>query len=200
MKKSIERNTTKSSTSTTVTTKQEQKGFFLRGAEWLLSRLPVLKYRYMNWSKIKKIIIGYLMWLIVLPIIPIAVTAILYSRDPEGFKKSPLLPIMSAIIVAWMGGFGYVASQTPITDGTSMASVKEKADGETKVVNDSKDAVASNESKAKIANQKTSKPTNGKKFENCTDAFNQGVFDIKRNNPSYERRLDRDNDGIACEK
>lgn len=180
--------------------KKEEKGFFLKGAEWLLSRLPWFKYKYLNWTKTKRIVVGYLMWLIVLPIIPIVVTAILYARDPQGFKKSPMFPVMSAIIIAWLGAFGWVASQSPVTDGTSLASVKEQSDGEKEVVNDSKDAVASDAAKQKIAKQKSSKATNGKKFKNCTDAFEQGVFDIKRNDKSYERRLDRDNDGIACEK
>lgn len=37
-------------------------------------------------------------------------------------------------------------------------------------------------------------------FKNCTDAWNHGVFDIPRTSPDYARKLDRDNDGIGCEK
>ena len=59
---------------------------------------------------------------------------------------------------------------------------------------------ASAESKNKIASQTESKDSKGRKFVNCTAAFDAGVFNIKRSNASYEPRLDRDSDGIACEK
>lgn len=169
-------------------------------AVWILSRFPGVRYKYQNWSRGKRIFIAILCYLVALPIIPIGVTVWLYLKDPEGFKKSPLMPIMAAVIAAWFGGFGWVASQTPIADGTPYASVKAQADGESSASNADPAAVPSQAAKDKIATQSTSKPTNGKKFENCTAAFEAGVFDIKRNDPSYERRLDRDNDGIACEK
>ncbi len=182
------------------TAKASQPNVLVKGADWLLSRLPWFKYRYMDWSYPRRIAVGYLMWLVVLPVIPIGIMAIWYSRDPEGFKKSPLMPVLLAITAAWFGGAGWVFNQTPITDGTSYASVKDIADGETATSTDKPDAVPSDTSKAKVAAQKTSKSTGGRKFENCTAAFEAGVFDIKRNNQSYERRLDRDNDGIACER
>lgn len=144
--------------------------------------------------------IAILCYLVALPIIPIIVAVILYSRDPEGFKKSPLMPIMAAVIAAWLGGFGWMASQTPIADGTPLASVKSTADGEASTVNSDPAATASQASKDKIASQTTSNATNGRKFANCTAAFEAGVFNVPRNDPSYERKLDRDNDGIACEK
>ena len=105
-----------------------------------------------------------------------------------------------AVIAAWLGGFGWIANQTPITDGSPYASVKDQADGESMVASSNPAAMASEASKEKIASQAKSNATNGRQFENCTAAFDAGVFDIMRNNPSYERRLDRDNDGIACEK
>ena len=37
-------------------------------------------------------------------------------------------------------------------------------------------------------------------FENCTDAFYRGYSNITVNEPGYESRLDRDNDGVACER
>lgn len=169
-------------------------------AVWILSRFPGVRYRYQEWGRTKRIIIAILLYLISLPIIPIAVMVVWYMHDPEGFKKSPMLPVLMAITAAWLGGFGYVANQTPITDGSPYASVKPSADGEQSASVDRPDAVASDDAKNKISNQRTSKATNGKHFLNCTDAFEQGVFDIKRSDPSYERRLDRDNDGIACEK
>lgn len=169
-------------------------------AVWILSRFPGVRNKYLGWSRGKRIVIAILCYLIALPIIPIVIAAWMYIRDPEGFKKSPMLPIMGAIIVAWFGGFGWIANQTPVTDGTQYASVKPNADGEQGAVNNDPAATASRASKDKIAKQTTSNPTDGRKFANCTAAFDAGVFNIPRNNPSYERRLDRDNDGIACEK
>ncbi len=169
-------------------------------AVWILSRFPGVRNNYQTWGRGKRIFVAILLYLISLPIIPIVVMIVWYIRDPEGFKKSPMLPVLVAITAAWFGGFGYIANQTPVTDGSPYANVKPASDGEQSTATDKPDAVPSQAAKDKIANQKASKPTNGKKFVNCTDAFDQGVFDIKRNDPSYERRLDRDNDGIACEK
>ncbi len=169
-------------------------------AVWILSRFPGVRYRYQAWGTTKRVVVAILLYLVALPIIPIVIAAVWYAKDPEGFKKSPLMPVLVAVIAAWLGGFGWVANQTPITDGSPYASVKAQADGEANAVNADPAAEASQVSKDKIASQTTSKATNGRRFENCTAAFDAGVFDIKRNNPSYERRLDRDNDGIACEK
>jgi hypothetical protein len=169
-------------------------------AVWILSRFPWVKYRYQNWSRTKRVWLAILCYIVALPIIPIVIAIVLYVKDPEGFKKSPLMPIMAAIIAVWLGGFGWLASQTPITDGTSLASVKSQADGEQGSANSDPAAQASEAAKQKVAAQTESKATNGQVFDNCTEAFNAGVFDIARNDPSYQRKLDRDNDGIACEK
>ena len=37
-------------------------------------------------------------------------------------------------------------------------------------------------------------------FENCTEAWNAGAAPVHRNDPGYAPRLDRDNDGIGCER
>ncbi len=163
-----------------VTTKGEQKGLFLRGADYLLSRLPFTKFKYQTWSATKRIVIGYLLWLIVLPVIPLVIMIIMWVRDPEGFKKSPAFAVLGIITVAWLGtGLGYVNSQVPV---------------------DSTDGQVTNSAKSKVDALSTSEPTNGRTFANCTDAFNAGVFNIKKSDSSYESRLDRDGDGIACEK
>ena len=169
-------------------------------AVFILSRFPGVRYRYQDWGTTKRVIVAILLYLITLPIIPIAVAVIWYVRDPEGFKKSPLMPVLMAVIAAWFGGAGYVFNQTPISDGTPYASVKERADGESSSATDKPEAIPSDASKDKISKQQNSKATNGRHFANCTEAFDAGVFDIKRSDSSYERRLDRDNDGIACEK
>jgi hypothetical protein len=36
-------------------------------------------------------------------------------------------------------------------------------------------------------------------YENCTDAHEHGAYNIPRDDPAYQRKLDRDGDGVACE-
>jgi hypothetical protein len=37
-------------------------------------------------------------------------------------------------------------------------------------------------------------------FRNCKAANAAGYWDIKRGTPAYHTRLDRDRDGVACER
>ncbi len=122
-------------------------------AVWILSRFPGVRYHYQTWGTTKRCVVAVLLYLVALPIIPIVIAAVWYAKDPEGFKKSPLMPVLVAIIAAWLGGFGYIANQTPVTDGTPMASIgaKTTADGETTAVNNDPAAVADQASKDKIA-------------------------------------------------
>lgn len=36
-------------------------------------------------------------------------------------------------------------------------------------------------------------------YANCKEAHADGAYNIKRGDPGYRQKLDRDNDGIACE-
>ncbi|MCV7442260.1 excalibur calcium-binding domain-containing protein [Mycobacterium paraense] len=36
-------------------------------------------------------------------------------------------------------------------------------------------------------------------YKNCTEAHKDGRYNIPRGDPAYQQKLDRDNDGIACE-
>ena len=181
--------------------KNAKPGFFLGAAIWILSRFPFTKNRYQNWTSGRRIIVGWLLWLVCLPIIPAVAIAIWYFNDPEGFKKSPWAKGLIALFFVWLAGFGLVATEKPQFDQNGKYSpVQTQPDGEKAVVNTDKAAVASDESKKKIANQTTSKATNGREFANCTEAFDAGVFNIKRSDKSYQTKLDRDGDGIACEK
>lgn len=36
-------------------------------------------------------------------------------------------------------------------------------------------------------------------YKNCTEAHQDGVYNIKKGDPGYQSKLDRDGDGIACE-
>lgn len=215
-------------------------GFFHDGAVWLLSRFPLTKTKYQNWTRGRRILVGWLLWLVCLPIIPAVAIALWYFNDPEGFKQSPWAKGLIALFVAWASMFGWIATNqaTPDIDGiysptqtkkeekkdekttkdakekdAAKQSEKEvnrtggqsgtttkKPDGETKVVNTSPAAVASEESKKKVKNLSESRPTNGRTFENCTEAFEAGVFNIRRSDASYQSKLDRDDDGIACER
>ena len=176
-------------------------GFFHNAAVWLLSRFPLTKHKYQNWTYGRRVLIGWLLWLICLPIIPAVAIAVWYFNDPEGFKRSPWAKALIGLFVVWLGAFGLIATEPSQVDQNGKYSpFQTRADGETKVVNDHPAAIASEEAKEKIKNQTESAATNGRTFENCTAAFEAGVFNIRRSDASYQAKLDRDGDGIACEK
>lgn len=87
-----------------------------------------------------------------------------------------------AIIVAQLAAFGLVATQEPVPDTL-----------------DNSDTISS-ESRDSVADKAQSEATNGRFFENCSAAFEAGVFDIPQDDESYRPQLDGDNDGVACEK
>lgn len=182
--------------------KNAEGGFFLKGAVWLLSRFPLTRNKYQNWTKSRRILVGWLLWLICLPIIPIVAALIWYLKDPEGFKKSPWAKALLALVVLWAGFFGVVATNPSQIDANGKYSpIQTQPNGETSGSVAEKPATAvSEEAKKKVENQKESNATNGRMFNNCTEAFDAGVFNIKRSDKSYQEKLDRDNDGIACEK
>lgn len=207
---STDKNTEKSQPAKTVDdsakiAKERQKnaegGFFLRSAVWLLSRFPLTKNRYQNWTSGRRILVGWILWLICLPIIPIAAIILWWLKDPEGFKKSPWAKALVALAVVWAGAFGIVATSPAQLDQNGKYSpVQTQADGEKGSVADKPASAASESAKEKVKNQSESKQSNGRSFENCTEAFDAGVFNIKRADSSYDNKLDRDNDGIACER
>ena len=179
-------------------------GFFLRAAVWILSRFPLTKNRYQNWTKSRRILVGWLLWLVCLPIIPAVAIAVWYFNDPEGFKQSPWAKALIGLFFVWLAGFGFVATNQPQLDQNGKYSpIQTQPNGEDASkasVEEKPDAIASEQAKEKVSNQQTSKPTKGRQFENCTAAFEAGVFNIKRSDASYQSKLDRDSDGIACEK
>ncbi len=171
-------------------TPAKRPGMFTNAANWLLSRLPWFKDRYELWSTTKRVVIAFLLYIVILPVIPIVVGLIMYLRDPQGFTKSKAFPIISAIIVAQLGLFGVIAVQPPqvtdtATDSTGSSQVQ---DGGSKASTKPKESVA------------PSKPSGGRIFDNCDEAFKAGVHDLARSDASYRPELDRDNDGVACER
>lgn len=181
--------------------KNANPGFFLRSAVWILSRFPLTKNKYQNWTSGRRILVGWLLWLICLPIIPIAVIIFWFLKDPEGFKKSPWAKALIALAVVWAGAFGVIATEPAQLDQNGKYSpVQTQPDGEKGSVTAKPASVASEESKEQVKNQSESRDSGGREFENCTEAFEAGVFNIKRSDASYASKLDRDDDGIACEK
>ncbi len=181
--------------------KNAKPGFFLGAAVWLLSRFPLTKNKYQNWTSGRRILIGWLLWLVCLPIIPIVAIVIWWVKDPEGFKKSPWAKVLIALAVVWAGAFGLVATEpTQLDQNGKYSPVQTQPDGEKGSVVEKPASVASEKAKEKVKNQTESKATNGRQFDNCTEAFEFGAFNIKRSDPSYDNKLDRDNDGIACER
>jgi Excalibur calcium-binding domain len=177
-------------------------GFFLKAAVWILSRFPFTQNRYQNWTKGRRIMIGWLVWFICLPIIPAVAMIVWYVKDPEGFKKSPYAKVLVAVFIAWAGAFGLVATNPAQIDANGKYSViQTKPNGEVNADLAKKpNAAVSEAAKARVANQTESKASNGRKFANCSSAFDSGVFNIKRSDPAYANALDGDDDGIACEK
>lgn len=178
-----------------------KSGFFYTGAVYILSRFFLTKNRYQNWTRGRRILVGWLLWLIVLPIIPIVAIAVWYLNDPEGFKKSPWAKALIALAVVWAGYAGLVVTEPSQADVNGKYSpIQTQPNGEVDTVNTNAEAVPTEQAKQKVANKSESEPSNGREFANCTAAFDAGVFDIRRSDPSYQQKLDRDNDGIACER
>ncbi len=175
-------------------------GFLLNGAVYILSRFPFTRDRYQNWTRTKRIIIGWLLWLIVLPIIPIALAIFWYVRDPEGFKKNPWAKALVGLAIVWAGYAGVVVTSPAQVDCNGKYSLCQTgANGENGGVRNSVNT-PTDEAKKRVATQKESNDPKGRQFKNCTEAFDNGVFNIKRSSGSYQNKLDGDNDGIACEK
>ena len=87
--------------------------------------------------------IGWLLWLICLPIIPAVAIAVWYFNNPEGFKKSPWAKGLIALFIAWLGAFGWIATNpSEIDQNGRFSPIQTQPDGETKIVNDNPAAVA----------------------------------------------------------
>lgn len=180
---------------------KRDEGFFANAANFLLSRLPWFRDRYESWSKVKRVVVALLLYLVILPVIPIFIAIIMYVRDREGFKKSKAFPILSALIVAQFAAFGLIAAQPPKTTDTQSNSAVSTPSTTTKATDLDNPKATTKKTQSELEQaSKESEPTKGRFFENCSIAFKAGVHDIKKTDPSYRADLDRDNDGFACEK
>jgi hypothetical protein len=182
--------------------KNANPGFFLKAANWILSRFPGTRNSYQNWTSGRRILVGWVLWIVLLPIIPLVAIIIWYMNDPEGFKKSPWAKGLIALLIVWAGAFGVIATSQPQADINGKYSpTQTSANGEQGgSVEDKPASEATEESKEKVSKQEQSKASDGQTFDTCTEAFESGVFDIKRSDDAYQSKLDRDNDGIACER
>ncbi len=181
-----------------------RRGFFNNAAVFLLSRLPWFRDRYYDWSTLRQTIIGLLLYLIVLPVIPIAIGVVMYLHDPEGFRRSKALPILGAIIVAWFGLFGLVAMQPPVEPPADDSSAGNESltlpSDKRPAADDSDSAKQQKDAEQQQRDRAESEPTLGRNFKNCSAAFKAGVHDIPKDDESYRPELDADKDGYACER
>lgn len=162
------------------TTPKEKKGVILAGAEYWLRRLPFTKPVYRKWPQWQRIVLGYLLWLVALPLLPLFAMIAMWTMDPQGFRKNPAFYMLAAITVLWFWlGFSYVNGQMLV---------------------DSTDGRVTNAAKSYVQGKTTSQPTNGRTFKSCTEAFNAGVFNIAKTDSSYQAILDGNGNGVACEK
>jgi hypothetical protein len=82
---------------------REKEGIVLRGANYLLGRLPSTKNEFEHWSPVKRIIIGYLLWLIVLPVWPFVVIVVLWVNRTMKRKVSTFaVLVLIAALWCWM--------------------------------------------------------------------------------------------------
>ena len=67
-----------------------KSGFFYTAALYILSRFPLTKNRYQNWTRGRRILVGWLLWLVTLPIIPNDAIIVRKPNGPERNKKTPV--------------------------------------------------------------------------------------------------------------
>ncbi len=80
---------------------REKEGFILRGANYLLGKLPVTKNEFEHWPLAKRIIVGYLLWLIVLPLWPLVIMVVLLIN--RAIKQRIILTyfLLGLLVVLW---------------------------------------------------------------------------------------------------
>lgn len=78
----------------------EKEGVVLRGANYLLARLPFTKNEFEHWSPAKRVVIGYLLWLVVLPLWPLVVMVVLWpSRALK--RRGVTFALLGLVALLW---------------------------------------------------------------------------------------------------
>lgn len=78
----------------------EKVGTVLSGSNYLLGRLPFTKNEFEHWSKLRRIVIGYALWLVVLPIWPLVVIAVLWING-KVTRKMLTFTVLGLVAVLW---------------------------------------------------------------------------------------------------
>lgn len=78
----------------------QKEGFVLRGANYLLGRLPFTKNEFEHWSPVRRILTGYLLWLVVLPIWPLVVLIVLWMNG-KVTRKGFVFSTLGLIAILW---------------------------------------------------------------------------------------------------
>jgi hypothetical protein len=86
-----------------VTVVHEKEGPFLRGSNYLLGKLPITKNEFEHWSNARRIILGYLLWLVVLPIWPLVVLVVMLVNRTIKRKVSTFV-VLGLIAALWFWG------------------------------------------------------------------------------------------------
>lgn len=97
------------------------------------------------------------------------------------------------------------ATRTPVENKTTEAASEKKTEvAKTTATSDpapSSEQTEKSEKKTKSKETKSSSSGKGKAhYKNCEEAKEAGAAPLHEGDPGYSRRLDRDGDGIACEK
>jgi hypothetical protein len=78
----------------------EKVGMFLSGSNYLLGRLPFTKNEFEHWSNTKRLLVGYLLWLLVLPVWPLVIIAVLWSNT-KLLRRGLIFTVLGALAVLW---------------------------------------------------------------------------------------------------
>lgn len=78
----------------------EKVGAILSGSNYLLGRLPFTKNEFEHWSNTKRLLVGYVLWIVVLPIWPLVVLVVLW-KNTKLLRRGLTLTILGLIAVLW---------------------------------------------------------------------------------------------------
>ena len=109
---------------------------------------------------------GWLLWLICLPIIPAVAIAVWYIHDPEGFKKSPYAKALIALFFVWAASFGFVATNKPQLDANGKYSpIQASPNGEVSGKDNGLNTASPAAAKEKLLTRQSTKPTYGRRLK-----------------------------------
>lgn len=78
----------------------EKVGTVLSGSNYLLGRLPFTKNEFEHWPSVKRMVVGYLLWLVVLPIWPLVIITVLWGNT-KLLRRGLVFTILGIVAVLW---------------------------------------------------------------------------------------------------